>query len=186
MLPPRRRSSSDGRTGAAGCARAARAMPWELPLRLREVHPMWQLRHLYATCVFTPDHACWHTCQNRAFEQTRKGRGRVPAWARLPNRHAALQQGLEKSFTVHVPRIKQKYIYIYAVQLLTCIALKCLAESVKGHLAPKNKREAKSPHISWSLSAFIPVLEGKQPKMGNIISLKTSFLLLAVGDRQLC
>lgn len=45
----------------------------------------------------------------------------------------------------------------------------------RGHLAPKNYQAARSTQILWSLFAFIPKSEEKQPWMGNIISLKTSF-----------
>lgn len=60
---------------------------------------------------------------------------------RLPNWHAALQQGLEKSFAARVPRINKKNIY--AVQLLTRIALTRLAENGAGHqgLSPGTKKK---------------------------------------------
>lgn len=44
-----------------------------------------------------------------------KGRGRVPLLAELPNWHAALQQELEKSFPVHVPKISKN----------TCVCVPC-------------------------------------------------------------
>lgn len=59
-----------------------------------------------------------------------QGRGQELVWTRLPSWHAALQQGLEESFTVRVPRINGKSIN--AVQLLTWIALTCLTETGTG------------------------------------------------------
>lgn len=97
---------------------------------------------------------------------------------RLPSWHAALQQGLEKSFTVHVPRINKKIcMRRNCWHVLHSHAWLRMALAVKGwgHLAPKRKWEAKSPQILRSLFAFIPMSEEKQLKTHNPISLKTSF-----------
>lgn len=51
---------------------AACTIPREVPSLHQEVHPLWQPCHFGAACLFTPDHTCWHVCQNRASDQEKK------------------------------------------------------------------------------------------------------------------
>lgn len=122
-----------------------------------------------------------------------KRRGRVPLLAELPNWHAALQQELEKSFPVHVPKIS-KNIYVYApcncwhiLHLHAWLRTALGASKVGVTWHQKSKWEARRPQHLESLFASISLSEERQPKTKSIISLKTSFTVSpAVGDRRLC